>query len=84
MVAALGKVGARVAVDQHETCDLPSMVDGPLSCVVAGLVCDLPCIAAVLHQAGARSRAMGELMAEVAERLEGEAMRLGPLLSAQA
>ena len=82
--APLGRIGATVAIHQQESSELPSMVDDPLSCVVAGLVSDLPCIAGALRQAGAGSPVMGEPMAEAAERLEGEAMRLSPLLSALA
>jgi hypothetical protein len=82
VVAALGTVGHRVAVDQHETCDLPSMVDDPLWCLAAGLICDLPFIAAMLRQIGEAPAELREMVNQAAERLEEESRRLLPLLPA--
>ena len=76
VVAALGIVGHRVAVDQHETTDLPSMVDDPLWCLAAGLICDLPFIAVVLRQIGEASAELREMVNQVAEQLEAESRRL--------
>ncbi len=80
VVAALGKVGANVAVHQQETSDLPSMIDDPLACTVAGLICDLPFIAAVLRQIGEASTEVREIVHHAAGRLEAESRRLLPLL----
>ena len=72
--------GHRVAVDQHETADLPSMVDDPLWCLAAGLICDLPFIAAVLRQIGEASTEVREILHHAAERLAEAPRRLLPLL----
>ncbi len=80
IVAALGTVGARVVVDQHETSDLPSLVDGPLWCLAAGLICDLPFLGAVLRQVGDTSLEWRQTLILAADQLEAESRRLLPLL----
>jgi hypothetical protein len=80
IVAALGTVGARVVVDQHETSDLPSMVDDPLYCLAAGLICDLPFLGAVLRQVGGTPLEWRQTLILAADQLEAESRRLFPLL----
>ena len=80
-LTALGRIGTAVAIHPQESSEEPSMIDDPLYLTLAGLICDLPFIAAVLRQVGGEPPRLRALMVEIADHLEKEAQRLESLLA---